>query len=159
MAAVSWEPTLWITLCIGICVSFLALSFVERILRPAKAPAPEPVKNKNKNTAEFRQQADPSNRRMTERRSGNAIKILLTDQAMKSTYEQGWVVDRSLGGLRLAVRNEESPGVILSVRVAEQGSMPWIEVRVIHCMPSKNGYEIGCEFIRPTHSNWHMMFG
>ena len=72
----------------------------------------------------------------------------------------GWVLDRSLGGLRLMIDQEWSVGKVIGVRVREKSAfMPWIEVQVKHCKPSTHGWEVGCQFVNQPTWNMLLMFG
>jgi hypothetical protein len=77
----------------------------------------------------------------------DAVKILSPAGVEYATYE-----DLSVGGLKLWLDHEMLPPTTIrlefSLRPALQGSTP-IKVlgRVVRCLPSKLGFEIGVQFI------------
>jgi hypothetical protein len=84
----------------------------------------------------------------------------LTDATAQQPPWQGWVVDRSIKGMRLTMSADVPAGTVLNVRVANvRPAMPWLEITVLHSKPVGQGYEIGCEFVSPPTWNIMMMFG
>ena len=60
---------------------------------------------------------------------------------------QGWVIDRSSGGLCLLVDQQVKPGLVLSVRPTKcHPSFPWVQIRVRSCRAERNSWNLGCQF-------------
>ena len=87
-------------------------------------------------------------RRGAPRRKGNPISVYVANGAGNGDPFQGWVVDRSAGGLRLLVDEPLAPGTQLSLRpVKVHASFPWTEVRVKNCFPERKSWSLGCQFV------------
>ena len=70
-------------------------------------------------------------RRSSVRRMGKTIKVLVSNANAQSEPMQGWVCDRSMGGLCLAVPRAVDINMIVSVRTTDADpSTPWIQVEV-----------------------------
>ena len=97
---------------------------------PVEEPAPSPGKE----------------RRATPRRKGNPVSVQIHQGDIEYTIE-GWVVDRSPGGLRLLVDESIAPGTLLNVRPAKDDHFPWVEVKVKNARPERKSWNLGCEFV------------
>jgi hypothetical protein len=97
---------------------------------PAEEPAPAPAKE----------------RRASPRRKGNPVSVQIHHGDLEYTIE-GWVLDRSPGGLRLLVDECIAPGTLLNVRPAKDEHLPWVEVKVRNSRPERKSWNIGCEFV------------
>src|ERR1043166_5478682 len=97
-------------------------------------------------------QSDPflegaaSERRQAVRRTGKPIKVILSDAATQTECWEGWVVDRSLGGLCLSVPQPMPPGTRLKVRAEGGHRGIWVEVEVRHCRSLESRWALGCQF-------------
>jgi hypothetical protein len=61
---------------------------------------------------------------------------------------EGWILDRSAGGLRLAVKRPIATGTLLAVRAAKAGATsPWIKVEVNNSTTEKGNTNLGCRFM------------
>jgi hypothetical protein len=99
-------------------------------------------------------------RRKSVRRRGNQVEVMISDSGGKTLPYRGVVLDRSLGGLRLAVDDLISVGNIISVRPSHVATIvPWIQVEICHCRKKDNGWELGCQFLCPPPSTISWMFG
>ena len=58
-------------------------------------------------------------KRRSVRRRGRSVQVLISDGRVTSPPREGWVVNSSLGGLRIAVRHAIPVGAVLSVCTAE----------------------------------------
>jgi PilZ domain len=99
-------------------------------------------------------------RRSSVRRIGKTIKVLISDATAQATPFQGWVCDRSMGGLCLAVPRQVETNMILSVRTvdADPGT-PWVQVEVKRCSPRDGRWELGCQFVRTPPYSQLLLFG
>jgi hypothetical protein len=142
----------------GIVIGALALVIGQRTLTRRVSEEREPSEESDK-----LESGSPSNwaeKRRACRRKGRCIDVELTDQKVQVAPWHAWVADRSLKGLRLNVDRIIALETILNVRVCNLNPpMPWMEIKVVHCKPSDQGYEIGCEFITTPTWNLLLMFG
>lgn len=94
------------------------------------------------------------------RRKGGQVEILLSDESAKERPWHGWVLDRSTGGLGLAVERPICPGTVVTVRTVNAPKVvPWLEMEVKSCREGKEGWEIGCKFVRTPPHGLLLMFG
>ncbi len=99
-------------------------------------------------------------RRSSPRRKGNPISVLVSNAGATSEPLQGWVVDRSAGGVRLLVDQSVAPGTVLSVRPSKaHPGYTWVQIQVRSCRPERSSYNLGCMFVQKL--NWAelQMFG
>jgi hypothetical protein len=87
-------------------------------------------------------------RRKSVRLSGNQIPVHVSpDGTLESAWE-GWILDRSQGGLRLQVPEPIPIGVVLHVRcLTGSEGLPWAEMQVKHTHEKDQAWEIGCQFL------------
>jgi PilZ domain len=99
-------------------------------------------------------------RRKSVRLSGNQIPVHVSpDGTLESAWE-GWILDRSQGGLRLRVPEPIPVGVVLRVRcLNEPENLPWVEVQVKHTREKDQTWEIGCEFLAEPPGDVLQSFG
>jgi len=91
----------------------------------------------------------PSERRNTPRRKGNPVPVLLTNVSATLDPFQGWVLDRSSGGLRILVDQQVAVGTVLNVRPAKaHDNFPWVQIKVRSCAPERSSYNLGVQFVQ-----------
>jgi hypothetical protein len=101
------------------------------------APPPEPVEEEENVEA----------MRAAPRRQGNPVQVTITDATNTMDGFQGWVIDRSSGGLRILVDQAIHAGSILSVKpVKAHAGFPWVQVKVCTCTPERGSFSIGVQF-------------
>ena len=94
------------------------------------------------------------------RRGGNAVAIFIADPQKTEEPRRGWVVDRSAGGLCIALDNPVDAGTVLRVRVCNAPvTVPWAEIEVKSCRKDGNQWEAGCQFVVTPSYNVLMLFG
>jgi hypothetical protein len=114
-------------------------------MEPA-SPSPEP------------NEPNPQDRREAPR-TRRQVRVQLTDAHAKDPPVTAWVTDCSLGGLCLSVRQEATPGTILSVRPASAPpGMPWVQVQVKSQRSLEGNWELGCQFVRTPSYSVVLMF-
>lgn len=87
-------------------------------------------------------------RRATPRRKGNPVSVYLAKGPSGGEPFQGWVVDRSAGGIRLLVDEPLEAGHLLTVRpVKVPASFPWVQLKVKNCYPERKSWCVGCQFV------------
>jgi hypothetical protein len=102
----------------------------------------------------------PSEKRSSARRTGKLIKVLVSDAKAIKPSVQGWVIDRSMGGLCLAVPEPVAVSTILSVRTADSPrEVPWTQVEVRRCEARGDHHEIGVQFVRTPSWSVLLLFG
>jgi hypothetical protein len=145
LRAIHWQP-LVIPL-VGLSSVGLTLMMGRLLFRMRRSQTP---------STESQSKVDPfesgsaAERRSSPRRAGREIKVLVSDSQALAEPEPGFVVNRSLGGLRLSLAREVPEHSILSVRPADaQFDCPWLQVQVKHSVQMKDGnWEVGCEFVK-----------
>ncbi len=87
-------------------------------------------------------------RRATPRREGNLVSVTITGGKGDDSAMDGWVLNRSGGGLCLLVDEEVSPGSALTVTPnLGPSTFEWIRVEVKSCRPERNSWLLGCQFL------------
>lgn len=92
-------------------------------------------------------------RRKAPRRS-KQTQVLLLGIDPNSQPVAAWLVDRSLGGLRLIVPYPFPSGIMLKVLPSGAPSdAAWVPIRVKRCARVESTWELSCQFIRePSYS-------
>jgi hypothetical protein len=101
---------------------------------------------------------DPSfaDRRSSIRRNGKPVRIFVLSPLFGEKIESGWVLDRSTGGLRVAMITAVAPGKALQVRAKNApNTIPWVTVIVRSCRNNGEFFELGCEFEKTP--PWHIL--
>ena len=93
------------------------------------------------------------------RRRGNPVAVLISDATATAPPRPGAVIDRSLGGLGLAMDVPAQVGTILTVRPASSPSIPWLQVVVRGCRQREADWRVGCQFVRTPPSSVLCEFG
>lgn len=101
-----------------------------------------------------------SDRRTSLRREGAPVKILVTSPAFEDGTNAGYVLDRSTGGLKLALQAGMAPGSSMQIRASHAPeTTPWVTVIVRNCTDTGEHYEMGCEFEKTPPWNVLLLFG
>jgi hypothetical protein len=73
---------------------------------------------------------------------------------------QGWVVDRSVGGLGLRTEVPLPVGAVFNVRPRSATAIvPWTEVEVKSCRQHAAAWEVGLQFVRTPPWSVLLLFG
>ena len=87
-------------------------------------------------------------RRRSVRLSGNQIPVHVSPDGSIEAPWEGWIVDRSQGGLRLRVPEPIPIGVVLRVRCLNASeNLPWAEMQVKNAREKQEHWEVGCQFL------------
>jgi hypothetical protein len=154
----------WAIPVIGVLVASLAFLVGRRWLAAPTAPAAEnpvegPATPLLTMTSALAKPSRPERRSAPRRKAGNRVEVYLTDDS-RETPLMGWVVDRSVGGLRLNVEGPLSEGTILNVRPRKAPqTAPWLAVEIRSCRPEGSAWEVGCRFLKPPQWNDLLLFG
>jgi len=101
-----------------------------------------------------------ANRRASVRRDGVPVQVLLTSPSLRNGQSGGYVLDRSTGGLRVAVPAAIPAGTVLNVRAGNApDTVPWVTILVRSCRDTGPHFELGCEFERTPPWNILLLFG
>jgi hypothetical protein len=104
--------------------------------------------------------ASGDERRTAPRRKDNPIEVHISDAAARAAPAPGRVVDRSVGGLCLAVSDPVEVGTILSVRPATApASIPWVQIEVRRQTVRAGYWELGCAFVQRPPLSVILLFG
>ncbi|VTS02806.1 PilZ domain-containing protein [Tuwongella immobilis] len=86
-------------------------------------------------------------RRRFTRRDGTPVAVRILDNSTQSVIEDAVILDRSQGGVRIAVPDQLPIGTEIQIRVQNAGEVvPWVLAIVRNLRFHENRYEIGCEF-------------
>ena len=101
-----------------------------------------------------------ADRRTTLRRDGAPVSILVAAPSLRAGDEEGYVLDRSTGGLRIALAKAVAPGSTLQIRATNApDTSPWVPVLVRNCRDAGQHFELGCEFEHTPPWNVLLLFG
>jgi len=101
-----------------------------------------------------------ADRRGAVRREGTVVRVKVAAPVFRNGLGEAFVLDRSTGGLRLAVATPLEPGVIVQVRAANAPeTIGFVGVLVRSCRKSGEFYEVGCEFEKTPPWNVLLLFG
>jgi hypothetical protein len=99
-------------------------------------------------------------RRTYLRRPGRPVDILLSDESGQAKPIMGWIIDRSMGGLCLAVKQAVPEFAIRSVRTVDApSSAPWVQIEIRRCEKKDDYWELGCKFVRTPAYGVLLYFG
>jgi hypothetical protein len=151
---------IWLPLAVGMCAGGLCIVMYRTFgKRPALAAPPVPSPKKEQEFDPF-VQGSATEQRKAHRRGGNPVEVLLAPEQSTTPAWRGWVIDRSVGGLCLGVFDEFEEGFLLRAVPTNAATIaPWTELEVRSCRSTKDGYEIGCRFIRQPPWSVLLMFG
>jgi hypothetical protein len=101
-----------------------------------------------------------ADRREAVRREGPPVRVLLASPIFRNGVTDGFVLDRSTGGLRVAMSLAMAPGSTLQVKaVNAPDTIGYVTVIVRSCRKNNDFYELGCEFDKTPPWNVLLLFG
>lgn len=104
--------------------------------RPRKTtPAPQPAG------------APSTERRSSTRRRGNPVRVIIHGNGWDGPIE-GWVLDRSAGGLGLLIDQNTYPTELLKIRSSLAHDTALIDAEVCYCIPANGSFRTGVKFER-----------
>src|SRR5262249_31211626 len=121
----------WLPLIAGLVSAVLILLVGRSLSRirgsvPATGPveeAPDPFET-----------GSATERRGAARRGGRHVRVYVSDAAAEASPTEGWVLDRSVGGIHLSLNHPVAPGTLLTIRACNAPeTIPWTQVRVLRC--------------------------
>jgi hypothetical protein len=152
-----WQT--WTAPLVGLTSAGLMLLVARTVSRRRKGVPPPPLNQSPTLQDPFEHDTTPE-RRSSGRRIGKTIKVLISDANAQAAPFQGWVSDRSMGGLSLTVTRKVETNMILSVRTVDaDAGTPWIQVEVKRCSAREGRWELGCQFVRTPPYSQLLLFG
>lgn len=101
-----------------------------------------------------------ADRRGAVRRDGTVVRVILAAPGFRNGVGEGFVLDRSTGGLRIAVTTPLQPGTVVQVRATNAPeTVGFVGIQVRSCRKSGEFYELGCEFEKTPPWNVLLLFG
>jgi hypothetical protein len=101
-----------------------------------------------------------SERRAGPRRGGNPVAIYYQPLERKGQPLEGWVRDRSVGGMCIILHEQFAAGTFLRLLpVSAPDTTPWVDVEVRSCRKQGDGYELGCQFVKQPPWGVLLLFG
>ena len=101
-----------------------------------------------------------ADRRGAIRRDGAPVRVVLSSTTFRNGVNDGYVVDRSTGGLRILIQTAMAPGSTLQVKaVNAPDTVGFITVLVRSCRKTGDHFELGCEFEKTPPWNVLLLFG
>ncbi len=158
-AAAPWQELLpYLPLAAGAGVGLVVMLLLGlRARRPAADDGPTSLSGSDQWRAA---EAAYSDRRTSVRRDGAPIKIVVSSPAFQKGQDSGYVLDRSTGGLRIALGTAVAAGTSLMIRATHApDSAPWVTVLVRSCKHTGQHHELGCEFEKTPPWNVLLLFG
>jgi hypothetical protein len=101
-----------------------------------------------------------ADRRGAVRREGAAVRVVLAAPIFRNGVGEGFVLDRSTGGLRITVATAVAPGTNIHVRAANApDTIEFVGVVVRSCRKNGEFFVLGCEFEKTPPWNVLLLFG
>ncbi|HSQ58270.1 MAG TPA: PilZ domain-containing protein [Gemmata sp.] len=102
-----------------------------------------------------------ADRRAAVRRDGQPVRVIVAAPSLgKGAAHEGYVLDRSTGGLKLALKVGMAVGGSLQVRAAHApDTIGFVAVIVRSCRQHEDHFEVGCEFEKTPPWNVLLLFG
>ena len=98
-------------------------------------------------------------RRKFHRRGGTPVGVRVIDLHEQQIYREAVILDRSFGGLRLAIPVPIEIGTKIQIRAHDANGVPWVLATVRNIRPNEEVFEIGCEFDCPPPASVMATFG
>jgi hypothetical protein len=101
-----------------------------------------------------------ADRRGSVRREGQPVRVTLAATVFRNGVADGYVIDRSTGGLKIAAQVAVAPGSTLQVRAVDApDTVGFVTLIVRSCRKADDHYEFGCEFEKTPPWNVLLLFG
>jgi hypothetical protein len=101
-----------------------------------------------------------ADRRGAVRRDGAPVRVLISSSTFRNGVNDGYVVDRSTGGLRILLQTAMAPGSTLQVKaINAPDTVGFVTVIVRSCRKNTDHFELGCEFEKTPPWNVLLLFG
>jgi len=155
---------------VGGAVAFLVLTWLfvsqarrRRVIDPAKlvpASTPVPAGSAEHALAWAPPEQSYADRRGSVRREGAPVKVMVSSSSLRNGVNEGYVVDRSTGGLRIVLQNAVPPGSTLQVRAENApDTVGFVTLIVRSCRKEPDHFIVGTEFEKTPPWNVLLLFG
>jgi hypothetical protein len=154
------SPTTWIVPGVGLAAAGLAWIVAHKLAHRKTRLVPPPI-DSNQPASDPFLTGSGTERRRAIRRGGNPVRVRIADSESLRELSEGWVVDRSVGGLCIMSPNPIPQGTILCVRTDDgRNRFPWAKIEVRHCRPfDRTSFALGCQFTQRLPWNELLLFG
>lgn len=144
-----------------VAIAVLTILFITNRQRRASKAAPNPSALAEEKAANW---APPeqsyADRRGTVRREGVPVRVTLASATFRNGVSEGYVLDRSTGGLRIAMQVAIAPGSAMQVRaINAPDTVGFVTLLVRSCRLNGDHYEVGCEFEKTPPWSVLLLFG
>jgi hypothetical protein len=154
------EPVIWLAIGSGLLILLVFLFLGRRQRRKVAIVGPNEKDDLNPADAWLPPSKRPDERRRSTRRTGVPTHVKVTDPKRPKRVIEGFVLDRSSGGIRLASEKPFPTGSTLQVRPSNApDEFPWIIIIVRSCRELGDYFELGCQFHEELPINLLLMFG
>ncbi len=154
------DPSLWIVLSSVLLIMLLFLLFGRHYFFRNESNEIQSFEMFRNTDLWIQDQSLPDERRRSVRRSGMPTAIHLLDISRSKKPQEAFVLDRSTGGVRIAVSKICSIGSILQIRPHHcDAETPWVKIIVRSCREIGDYFEIGCQFEAELPWNILLLFG
>lgn len=154
-----WEY--WLIPAAGIASAFLAVAVGATFFRRRKLQSLLPPTLDG-----FHSTKDPfvvgsaTEKRTSLRRGGNPVEVSIAAAEPAGELTRGFVVDRSMGGLCLVMKEPVDKGTVVSVKPVNAPSTAlWVQIQVKSCRQEGKEWELGCQFVRTPPWSVLLSFG
>jgi hypothetical protein len=101
-----------------------------------------------------------ADRRGAVRREGSPVRVMLSSSNLRNGVNDGYVVDRSTGGLRIVMQAAVPPGSTLQVKAFNApDTVGFVTLIVRSCRKHPDHFELGTEFEKTPPWNVLLLFG
>ncbi len=143
---------------IAVLVALFLLSRRRGSLHPVAAPLTVPKAEQSAQWSPPEQSF--ADRRGALRRDGKPVKVQLASPVFRNGVSEGFVTDRSTGGLRITMREAIAPGNSVQVRAMNApNNVGFIMLIVRSCHKQDDYFEMGCEFEHTPPWSVLLLFG
>ncbi len=154
------EPAIWLATGSGLVILMVFLLLGRRQRRHVAVVALNEKQDLDPVDAWLPPSARPDERRRSTRRTGVPTPIRLTDPRKPKRVIEGFVLDRSAGGIRLASEKPFPTGSTLQVRPTNApDEFPWVIIIIRSCRELGDYFELGCQFHDELPIHQLLMFG
>jgi hypothetical protein len=145
---------------VGVGAGLLGILTFHFLIRPGKPGGVVRIPRKAEAAYDPFVEGSASEQRMAHRRTGNPVEVWVRLPPDELSQQHGYVLDRSVGGLCLLLENSFPNDTVLHVRPANAPPItPWVAVTVRSSRQTREGWQLGCQFIRTPPWAILLMFG
>ena len=88
------------------------------------------------------------------------VRVVIASATFRNGACDGYVIDRSTGGLKIAAQSAVAPGSTLQVRAVDApDTVGFVTLIVRSCRKTDDHYELGCEFEKTPPWSVLLLFG